>query len=384
MTNVLANEIVRSDLKRLRDASLNCLLDSDNSFAFHIVPLSDVTPESLPKGFCLALSALLNKGKPNESDWVRDLKNLRRHFDWLPFYIQTSRSNKTRESGHFCHQTELLRSYRVSLLIDEKLQDFGVVLWTHSLEGQSDVEWNAAGGKLTPTERSYRVGNLTTAESEFLEFTSKVGNLLRLHNLQAGQDVALAWISFLVKFLWTYERPEFSRGFATVEEIRHVALNAIDHFLQSDSSSDARPPRSFLELSQRATDQDHDVEEQWPPDQGWHFRPGEVAFCKVKFRLVGKPWFVLKRLAMRSGSPVRKNDLLDAVGTDYAITDDCLRSYVFQVRDALRLAFHLDKGQKSDDPILNVERGSQCAWKINESIFNRCSKQTLVKRAAND
>ena len=151
-----AEDTLRNDLKRLRDESFELLLDSDNQLAMHIVPLSDVAMESLPKGFSLALSARLNRGIPAEPNAERDLQNLRRHFQLVPVYsmttkttsgkrgrdrkliwnnLQTDSARKYRERGFgiFLPDLKYLNCYTVSLLSDGTQPDFGVVLWTYSL-----------------------------------------------------------------------------------------------------------------------------------------------------------------------------------------------------------------------------------------------------------
>lgn len=104
----------------------------------------------------------------------------------------------------------------------------------------------------------------------------------------------------------------------------------------------------------------------WPPDGGWHFREGEAAFRGIAFPIQGKPWLLLKRLAAKPGSPVSRRLLLDAVGTDYTVSGDALRSYLSEARSVLRAAFELTPER---DPIPNVDRGELAAWKIDENVF---------------
>lgn len=108
------------------------------------------------------------------------------------------------------------------------------------------------------------------------------------------------------------------------------------------------------------------IADAWPPDDGWHFRPGEAAFQKVIFSLRGKPWAVLKCLAEARNSARTWTELADAASPDTNPIKTTIRGYVANARKALKTAFRLSE---SHDPIPNVESGERTAWRLNIAVL---------------
>lgn len=117
---------------------------------------------------------------------------------------------------------------------------------------------------------------------------------------------------------------------------------------------------------------------EWPPDEQWHFREGEAAFRGVAFEIQGVPWRLLKKLAEKSGTPVGKAALLDAINVveetgnvNGNAGEEALRSHLSRLRNILRKAFRLSRKL---DPLPNVERGMDAAWRLDESVFPSVSE----------
>ena len=224
-------------LARFRDESFQWLFHSENRFGVHIIPLSDVKPEHLPKGFSLALTAWLNNGKSKESNWPRDLRNLRRNFNFLPMYIAPSKASKYKGVGSFlCKDFAHVERFYVSPVIGGAPCDFGVVLWTDSLISHAVTELDANG---IPTHVGNDGGVLTQAESKYISLISTAGNILQTYGQTHGSDPSCVWFSFLVEYIWNHERPKVVSGFATVNEIGLVTARAIDRLLQDSSRAES-------------------------------------------------------------------------------------------------------------------------------------------------
>lgn len=110
----------------------------------------------------------------------------------------------------------------------------------------------------------------------------------------------------------------------------------------------------------------------WPPDNKWHFRPGEFAFMGVVGTLTGKPWELLKTLA-KSRRAMKRNEIRDDVWgdgkgpvRDTDCTDENIRNTLKAVRESLRLTFHLAKGK---NPLCAIDKGELAAWKVNEGML---------------
>jgi hypothetical protein len=107
--------------------------------------------------------------------------------------------------------------------------------------------------------------------------------------------------------------------------------------------------------------------ENWPPDQGWHFRPGEFAFRGKSGQCSGKIWQLLK-LFVDSRGPIDRNTIRDTLWKDegHLVDDTNIRVHVSNLRKALREAFGLDSNAQ---PIVPVDRGEQMAWRLDESVL---------------
>ena len=106
----------------------------------------------------------------------------------------------------------------------------------------------------------------------------------------------------------------------------------------------------------------------WPPDDGWHFRPGEFAFGGMKGELTGKLWMLLKAFAEARRS-LTSSDLLDDVwGHNETCTEQNLRNHLSRLRTALRNVYDL---AENVDPIPAVDKGNLAAWRLEEKRLIR-------------
>jgi len=101
--------------------------------------------------------------------------------------------------------------------------------------------------------------------------------------------------------------------------------------------------------------------DEWPPNKGWHFRPGEAAFRGIAFKLTDTQWEILKLLSV-SRRPVEKNRLLGI--RDSGIEESTLRSHISKIRKAIRGAFRLN-----GDPIPQRGSGKNLSYFLNEEVF---------------
>lgn len=105
----------------------------------------------------------------------------------------------------------------------------------------------------------------------------------------------------------------------------------------------------------------------WPPDDDWHFRPGEFAFAGRTHSLSGKNLELLKALVEARG-PVTMRGLQDKVwGSDSLCDDKNIRRYLSYLRKKLREVYDL-----SDDvnPIPHVDTG---AWRLDKECLRSVS-----------
>ncbi len=109
----------------------------------------------------------------------------------------------------------------------------------------------------------------------------------------------------------------------------------------------------------------------WPVGKGWEFRPGEAAFQGEPFAITGKPAVILRRLAEKPGEPVLKSILWDIIDRDRNAEEGCVRDSITKARAILRDVFKLGKNV---DPIPNLAKGADAAWKLNENVFRVATK----------
>jgi hypothetical protein len=109
----------------------------------------------------------------------------------------------------------------------------------------------------------------------------------------------------------------------------------------------------------------------WPPDDGWHFRPGEAAFRATVFEIVGQSWKLLRMLA-ENVRPVSWAEISEHLASDSntQLERENVRVHVKDLRKTLRLRF--DCG--TSDPIPFVDRGAQLAWRLDLSVLQPHSK----------
>ncbi len=111
---------------------------------------------------------------------------------------------------------------------------------------------------------------------------------------------------------------------------------------------------------------------EWWPDDGWHFREGEAAFRGVAFKIQGVPRRLLKKLA-EAGKPVSDVALLAEIDPKGDAGQESLRTQLSRTRRILRRAFRMPP---KSDPLPNVERGRDAAWKLDEKVFPSVSEMS--------
>lgn len=106
----------------------------------------------------------------------------------------------------------------------------------------------------------------------------------------------------------------------------------------------------------------------WPPDDGWHFRPGEFAYRGKRGKAVGKIWEMLKLLAT-ARAPVDRDSIRAAVWPEdiQGLTEDqAISQTIKKGRAVIRAAFRLPA---SVNPIPSVDFGQRAAWRIDEGVI---------------
>lgn len=104
--------------------------------------------------------------------------------------------------------------------------------------------------------------------------------------------------------------------------------------------------------------------EVWPPDAGWHFRPGEFAVQGTAHPLSGILWDLLKHFVEARG-PVLETDLQDSVWAESGAGPSGIRSQISNLRKELRKAIGL---RRDFDPIPLVDKTPRRSWKLNDSL----------------
>lgn len=101
------------------------------------------------------------------------------------------------------------------------------------------------------------------------------------------------------------------------------------------------------------------IAEQWPPDEGWHFRAGLYTFRGKQYALGGKLWKLLKHLA-DARFPSTATAMMDAMGSD-AKEESSVRTDLANLRAILRQNHNLPK---DSDPIPCKTKGDPSAWEL--------------------
>jgi hypothetical protein len=173
-------------------------------------------------------------------------------------------------------------------------------------------------------------------------------------------------------------RPDADGNYFSEENYRSIehdlAALAIDEMIRRMSY--VRPESDRTPLGLGSTNKQSDQypspasSTAWPPDDGWHFRPGEAAFCGLTFNIMGRMASVLSTLANARGAARTWSELASGLdNSDVEMTT--VRGYVSQLRTVLRQRF----GISNADPIPSVERGGgSTAWRLNSDLL-RCAAQ---------
>jgi hypothetical protein len=110
-----------------------------------------------------------------------------------------------------------------------------------------------------------------------------------------------------------------------------------------------------------------DLIEEWPPDGGWHFRPGEVWFKGQMIRLDGKRFALLKAFA-EARVPLGYRELRQRVWHwNESVEDRTIRSTLARLRNALRERFGWDEAV---DPIPDYS-SDPVTWRLDRELFDR-------------
>lgn len=154
--------------------------------------------------------------------------------------------------------------------------------------------------------------------------------------------------------------------FSILMDVPNRSVELIDWIL-SGGSCNAEAPEETPESSEHteAAGSSTRAVFGWPPDDGWHFRPGEVWFRKVMRDGLDKHgWLILKRLAGAT-RPLTRDDLWDEVDptNESNRTDGAMNQKLSALRKWLRNSFRIE-----GDPIPSV-RGHG-VYRFNSEIFD--------------
>ncbi|HUY31456.1 MAG TPA: helix-turn-helix domain-containing protein [Pirellulales bacterium] len=105
-------------------------------------------------------------------------------------------------------------------------------------------------------------------------------------------------------------------------------------------------------------------DEAWPPNAGWHFRPGQYAYNGESFDLTGAEWRLLK---LFGGNPSRRFAIDDlwkaAAGDNNPVADrNSTRTQLSNLRNALRRNHGLTQDV---DPIPHSGKGIGTVWRLD-------------------
>lgn len=148
------------------------------------------------------------------------------------------------------------------------------------------------------------------------------------------------------------------------ERLKSEALQFAE--LQSPSGAgDSAPPPFNSEPPLRSA-QSRDAA--WPPDDGWHSRPGYCAFQGIKVPITGMPALILDAL-FKATYPVGELALTEAAGSVGA--KGTLQSHLTRCRDILRTEFRIER---SLNPIPSRGRGADIVWWIDRELLIQCAE----------
>jgi DNA-binding response OmpR family regulator len=96
------------------------------------------------------------------------------------------------------------------------------------------------------------------------------------------------------------------------------------------------------------------------------FPRGAIVYRGHRERLSGKPWQVLKALAIAPGQTLSLIDILRTVWGNRVIGEEAVRRHSYTARKALRKALKAAGIKAIEDPIPVVDRGTdQTAWRLD-------------------
>ncbi len=115
----------------------------------------------------------------------------------------------------------------------------------------------------------------------------------------------------------------------------------------------------------------------WPPDGGWHFRPGQYGYDRQTFWLSGAAWKLLRALA----SPNRKFPLAElkdmTLGKDSPTGEKGMQTHLSLLRTTLRQNHGLDADA---DPIPRSGRGVDAVYWLDLSYRRKPSKRRIKRK----
>ncbi len=102
-----------------------------------------------------------------------------------------------------------------------------------------------------------------------------------------------------------------------------------------------------------------DGREKWPPDQGWHFKPGFVWFRGCRYEITAKCKKLLEKFLKWGDVPIERPDLFKTAWPDDVVGDDALRQQLSKLRLLLiEIAKDIDADENViDDPLPHKDGG---------------------------
>jgi len=159
------------------------------------------------------------------------------------------------------------------------------------------------------------------------------------------------------------------RGCPEELRLRETMLDVLDHTeaLFSSSGVDANGTDRPAVVKSHRADQRAREKADWPPDEGWQFRPGEAAFRGRKFAIRSAPIArLLERLATARRYLLMEDLKIAAKGLDPAANDPedkTIRGYLSDLRAVLRAELGVA------EPIPNRRTSAGTAWSLADELL---------------